>query len=180
MVGAFLVLVGSAVTLWVAVIYIFPAASRARFVHQVSAIRDDCDDALISGALPDTDEVRYFISKTDLMLQDATRLGGTSYLWAFVSVMREHALDPPDLPVYEEGLSEQERALMEIFDRRLLDSLALHIAGSSIFWWIWRPLQILVTRGNPQPNQHAERLLSADGLARKISHEIDERHFQHA
>lgn len=162
----------AAVALWVAVIVVFPAASGARFVAQVSEIRDECDDAVLQGDLPDIDAVRQFIAKTDVMLKDPYRLGGTSRAIAVIVTMKAHGIDPArDLAPPYFGLDAEQCMIMDAFDRRLVSALALHLAGGSIFWWALRPLQLL---GGRAAERMEQSLFNADRAARGYSRALDE------
>lgn len=166
-------LLAAAVALWVAVIVVVPAASAARFVAQVSEIRDDCDDAVRYGNLPDIEPVRQFIAKADVMVKDPYRVGGTSRAVAVLVTMANHGIDPAkDLqPPYAE-LDPEQCEIMATFDRRLIGALSLHLAGGSIFWWILRPLQML--GGSWGAKRVEQSRFNADTAARGYSRALDE------
>lgn len=121
-----------AATLWASAFFIWPAAARARFVEVVSGIRDEADDALISGVLPDVPCVRYFIEKTEGMIDQSARIS-LSLLLAIHTVHDDYGVKTGSKSPTYGGLTPEQRKIMHELDRRLVTAIATYIVHGSRF-----------------------------------------------
>ena len=129
------------VVAWVAVFFIWPTAARARFTSQISEIRDDADDAVIDGLVPDGPEVRHFLEKTEY-LRDNPRHLSFSLLVAIHLTLEQYGQVPESKAASYAELTPEQRKVMHKLDGRLEEAVASHVVrGSrfySVFWCLVR------------------------------------------
>lgn len=170
-------------------IVIWPAAARAKFVHEMSHLRDKIDDAVIDGRLPNDDVVRHQIQRADALASEPKGLS-ISFLLAMHTVFEEAGVSRlSKTPPSYAGLTPAQRKLMMKFDEEMVGVLATYIRMGSRFWLpLW--CSTMIVRRNkrlrsasgttPKPSVLAKEVLSApDPVQFQVLRRANPTHLQH-
>lgn len=133
--------------LWLAVFMGRPAIARARFSRDVSRLRDEVADAVLDGAISDSDEAEAFVDRTTRVL-DSPRDFTITYALALVSSARKAGIDMEKVavPFKYEDLSTEDAEFMEQMDRRMVSVLSRHLVDGSCAWFILAPVRAVLVR----------------------------------
>lgn len=134
-VSLFWMIVLSVVSMWATLWWLGPAVARARFIEEVSHVRDDCDDAIISGQLSESVPVRTFISRTEAMIQESGQISLSLMLAIHGARAAAGVTDSSELrdagAASYETLPLKQRRLMYEFDQRLVSALKRYLIHGS-------------------------------------------------
>lgn len=133
----FLLLIGSVLLVWWTLFFVLPAIGRVHFSDHVARLRDEVDEAVITGQLPFDYNLRDWLERAQILIDDPRILGLTRVM----AVHRAHAVlgVPIDSPGEEyEGLDPAQQEVMAAFDERMVRLIKTRlIIGSTfaiVFW----------------------------------------------
>jgi hypothetical protein len=168
--GALVGVVLVVVTIWATLMFLIPAAARARFEYHVNVIRDDCMDLALAGTLDRREPcVAEFLAEADSMVADSSDIRLSRALAVHL------ALDEVGWPTETDGhsynqLQPDQRRVMHELDRRLFDELGQYLVWGSrfgpILWLVHRAVRH-VPRARRRPRVVANA--SPSKLAREYS-----------
>jgi hypothetical protein len=139
-----------------AAFFVGPAIARATFVNKMGSIRDEIDDAVYEGVLPEDVCVRKMQALADDMVRHGSSLS-VSHALAVRRVFAERGLKIPDEPSYG-NLTPEQRKLMHQFDARIVDIVAHRIVAGSTFAVFLRPA-LWIARKIPAPKGAASKTM---------------------
>lgn len=140
-------ILATAVALWLLVFVGRPAIARARFSRDVSKLRDQVADAVLDGAIQDSDEAEAFVDRATSVL-DSPRDFTFTYALALVSSARKAGIDMEKVgvPFKYEDLSTEDAEFMEQMDRRMVAILTRHFVDGSCAWFVLAPARAVLVR----------------------------------
>ncbi len=162
-VETFALVVLTAVALWALVVFGVPWVARAKFVRVVSEVRDDVEDAILEGRLPDRSEAWAVLDKIDALLENP-ELVTIGKLWAFKSAWDETEGVEIRRPSYAE-LAPEQRKLLHRAEQRVVSAMVDLLVHGSALWFVLDPLRrlhraALRRRGRPISVQTQPRQLA--------------------
>ena len=175
---SFLALLAAALLRWHAVFFLVPAVARARFVHEVSALRDDLHDAVITGAIEDSPAARSHLQKYELYVRDVRRLNFFN-LYALHAAFEAQGVDSKvfALPKYQ-GVSAGDQAVLDRIDHAVVRHLANLIVLGSSMWLPLVTIQGIYRLARLVRAQEVSPRLSPTKLADEFSDATDSRQLQ--
>jgi hypothetical protein len=167
-------LIYGGIALWASAFFIWPAVARARFAYEVARIRNDVDDAIIEGRLPDDPCVRELVGTADFMIRNSRSIS-LSRAWAIHRTHVELGLPLTDKPSYESLTKPQRRAMYE-YDNRMIAAMSKRLVYGSM---IALPLRLALS--GVRLNQSLRAAVKSPGpqqLASEVYRNKDRRELQ--
>lgn len=147
---AFGALMASILALYWAATYGRKIVARARFIREISELRDEVEDHVFAGRLPDVECVEFFRVKTQVIL-DNIEIVSLSTFAANESVTHPRKkLSSPTLA----GLTPPQRKTMHDLEEQFVHGMARYIVTGSRMWLL---LAIVARLPLPKANSHSER-----------------------
>ena len=141
----FVLLLLAVVVLWLAIFVGRPAIARARFSRDISAIRDEVADAILSGEIQDSVAAEGFMNRAT-QVADSPRDFTMSYGIALLLSAKEAGVDIERVgtPIRYEGLPAADVKYLERKDLEVVTVLARHFVNGSSAWMVLAPLRAVV------------------------------------
>lgn len=107
---------------------------RDKYLLAVSAVRDDLEDDVLFGRLPDVDCVWFWHAKAEALLRHVDHISFSAFA-AFVSVAHHVEMNGEPEPAHFE-MSNVEIQRLDGYEERLVEALAQYIRGGSRLWFL--------------------------------------------
>lgn len=131
--AAFLSVVGVVLGVWSILFFFLPYLMRTRFEYRAMVLRDECQDAVLDGVLPDTPPVRAFLDRARVMTEEPKSFNLATAL-AVHATLSELKYRGPSAPSYG-SLSAQQRKLLHHLDDELHRAFVDRLVHGSSFGW---------------------------------------------
>jgi hypothetical protein len=140
--------------------------ARDQFIIEVSVIRDELEDDVFFGRLPDVECVSYWYDKAERLLMHVEAISFS----AFAAFSRIAGSFEADKEPHRLDLTNSEVQRLDHYEERLVDALARYIEGGSRLWFLFPLARAL---GSRSPSKKSLAVEQPRELAATVSRTLD-------